>query len=164
MWTSFREKRVPTRQITGYGVPSGVARIDDEATFGVLDQPAKNRPRTHPELVEKNVQLALQCRAAIGTALLREFELCGSGRNGRHFNHLLFHPFGPSAKATRRPVRVLPPSAPRRQMVGAKDDRLGAREIDRALMRPRSFRSPHRSGASRQKASGSCRAVDADRP
>src|SRR5262245_41958916 len=92
----LREKRVPTRQITGYGVPSGVARIDDEATFGVLDQPAKNRPRTHPELVEKNVQLALQCRAAIGTALLREFELCSSGRNGRHFNHLLFHPFGPS--------------------------------------------------------------------
>src|SRR5215467_16326240 len=63
----LREKRVPTRQITGYGVPSGVARIDDEATFGVLDQPAKNRP-THPELVEKNVQLALQCRAAVGTA------------------------------------------------------------------------------------------------
>src|SRR5262245_13126167 len=113
----LREKRVPTRQITGYGVPSGVARIDDEATFGVLDQPAKNRPRTHPELVEKNVQLALQCRAAIGTALLREFELCGSGRNGRHFNHLLFHPFGlrPALKPLAPQEPTPSPAPPQRE-------------------------------------------------
>jgi hypothetical protein len=83
------EEWIPPRQIAGHGVPRGVARVDDEAAFGVLDEPAKDRPWADPALVKEDVELALQGRTAIDTALLREFELCGSGRNGRHLDHLL---------------------------------------------------------------------------
>src|SRR5215510_3022749 len=62
------EKRVPTRQIARHGVPRGVARVDDEAAFGMFDQPAKDRPWADPAPVEEDVKLALQCRTAIRTA------------------------------------------------------------------------------------------------
>ena len=49
--------------------------ISSRPNLSAAARPAQNRPGSDPSLVEEDIDLALQCRAAIGTALLGELTI-----------------------------------------------------------------------------------------
>jgi hypothetical protein len=48
--------------------------ISSRPNLSAAARPAQNRPGSDPSLVEEDIDLALQCGAAIGTALLGELQ------------------------------------------------------------------------------------------
>jgi hypothetical protein len=55
--------------------------ISSRPNLSAAAQTAQNRPGSDPSLVEEDIDLALQCGAAIGTALLANFR---APRGGVH--------------------------------------------------------------------------------